>query len=100
MEIRRLLDALDLLQHLGADIDQIRGAFAEDVEADRRVPIEAACVIEAFRPETNRRDITEPQALRIQRNRSDIVETGPLSLRLNAKTRTARTHLPCRDRKV
>ena len=45
----RLLDALDLGEHVRADLDQVRRALSVDVEADGRMAVEAARVVQALR---------------------------------------------------
>ena len=100
LQFGRLLDALDLIQHPRADVDQIRGAFAEDVETDRRMTVEAARVVEALGPQRDRGDVAEAQALRIERNRADVVEARPLPLRLHAETRAASADLSRGNREI
>ena len=44
-----LADLLDFPERTGRDVDQVRVAFLEDVQADRRTPVEAAAVVHARR---------------------------------------------------
>ena len=84
-----LADRLDFRQRRARDLDQVRVALLEDVQADRRTPVEAAAVVHARRLEADVGDVAQAHARGVDHQVAQLLQVGELADRLHAQALAA-----------
>ncbi len=98
---RRLrADRFDLGQRRARDFHQVGAAFLEDVQADRRVAVQATPVVHPRRFQAHVGDVAQAQALGVDHQVAHFLQVGDLAHRLHAHALAVVIDLPGGDREV